>query len=172
MKDFNIYLTGHDKSYSITLNKRLTEFDIIIRSIAFRDGFSVDQALIVDSNVLGAWLQTFFASASAMTVKAEVTGEQKTVFEIAESGLSICAAVSAMIQYMIFSEALETEIDVPDIPLQATVLEQAESGLEICLTVPEMTYSISLGSGGTGLEIDAHVDGETKRVHEDVGSAV
>lgn len=117
MKDFNIYLTGHDKAYSITLNNRLTECDIIIRSIAFRDGFSVDHALVLDSEVLGTLLQNFFSASSSCVIQAESEGELKTVFESASSGFAVCSAAAAMLQYMIFPESIGAEISAADIPL-------------------------------------------------------
>ena len=166
MKNYDIFLLGHDKSYSITLHNRLTEWDILIRSIAYRDGILVQNTLILDSDVVRTLLNVFFQANSAFHLCASSEGEQKQSFESAENVILIGSSVSALLEKLIGKTENTIVLGAEDLPSILTVFESVVSDMQISQTLGEIFYTISFGQGESSMVLDALPAATQKQVFE------
>lgn len=81
------------QTYDIYLRKRLTEFDLIIRNLPYRDGLIVYDRMCLDAMVNYLHLQKFIIGDSDTTLSSEIDRLLEEVFNVFSNGMELSASV-------------------------------------------------------------------------------
>lgn len=79
------------QTYNIYLRKRLTEFDLIIRNLPYRDGLVIYNRMYLDAMVNYLYLQKFIVGDTDTKLVSEIDNLLERVFNIFSSGMELCA---------------------------------------------------------------------------------
>lgn len=172
------------KDFDIFLHHHLTECDLIIQSIPFRDGITVTDRMILDACLQGCKLMRIAAAQSNMELVARLDRIIKTCHE--KLDLPMVMDASAELKAMSVTHPIiePMEISAENLGTLATVLNHAETGMvmsveplvtKIAKSLGHMNARIVLGSDtiGTlkksiltlrsGMCLDAGLDGDLKK---------
>lgn len=142
------------KEFDIYLNKRLTECDIIVYSIPYRDGLTAVNKLILESCLENYILQKFVAVQTGSELVSHIDKMIKTCYE--RLGISAQIDVSAEFQthYTTYPTGAAIDICAADIASSATVFAQAECALQINAAPLLAFVGKSVGKGFAVIEPD------------------
>lgn len=145
------------KEFDIYLNKRLTECDIIVYSIPYRDGLTAVNKLILESCLENYILQKFVAVQTGSELVSHIDKMIKTCYE--RLGVSAQIDVSAEFQthYTAYPTDASIDICVADIASSATVFAQAEGALQINAAPLLAFVGKSVGKGSSVIEPDVEL---------------
>lgn len=79
------------QTYNIYLRKRLTEFDLIIRNLPYRDGLVIYNRMYLDAMVNYLYLQKFIVGDTDTKLVSEIDNLLERVFNIFSSGMELGA---------------------------------------------------------------------------------
>lgn len=79
------------QTYNIYLRKRLTEFDLIIRNLPYRDGLVIYNRMYLDAMVNYLYLQKFIVGDTDTKLVSEIDNLLERVFNIFSSGMKLGA---------------------------------------------------------------------------------
>ena len=151
------------KEFDIYLNKRLTECDIIVYSIPYRDGLTAVNRLIIESCLESYTLQKFIAVQTGSALVSHIDEMIKTCYERLNWGTEINVSAQFQTHYALYQDAVPIEIDVDNIPLLATTFAAAESALQVN-AAPLLAYiAKSVGRGSSTIEFDTEVRNTLKQ---------
>ena len=74
------------QTYNIYLRRRLTEFDLIIRNLPYRDGLVIYNRMYLDAMVNYLYLQKFIVGDTDTKLVSEIDNLLERVFNIFSSG--------------------------------------------------------------------------------------
>lgn len=117
------------KEFDIYLRDRLTQCDIIVYSIPFRDGLTVTNRLILESCLESYVLQKFIAVQTGSELVSHIDKMIKTCYERLNLGVSLGANAEFKKLSTIYPNQTEIELYVDSIDSAATVFAAAESQL-------------------------------------------
>lgn len=145
------------KEFDIYLNKRLTECDIIVYSIPYRDGLTAVNKLILESCLENYILQKFVAIQTGSELISHIDKMIKTCYE--RLGLSVQIKASAKFQThcTAYPTGMSIDISANDIASSATIFAQAEGKLQINATPLLAFIGKSAGKGSSALEPDVEL---------------
>ena len=145
------------KEFDIYLNKRLTECDIIVYSIPYRDGLTAMNRLVLESCLDSYVLQKFIAVQTGSELISHIDEMIKTCYERLNCGVRLGASAEFQTHYTMYQDTSAIEIHAADIPMLSTSFAAAESALQVNAQ-PLLAYiGKSPGKGsselGVGLEL-------------------
>lgn len=172
------------KDFDIFLHRHLTECDLVIQSIPFRDGITVTDRMILDACLQGCKLMRIAAAQSNMELVAQLDRIIKTCHE--RLGLQTVMDASAELKAMsITHPTIEPiELSAENLGMLATVLNRAEDKMvmsveplvtKIAKSLGRMNGQIVLAADTTGtlkksiltlrsgMYLDAGLDGDLKK---------
>ena len=82
------------QTYNIYLRKRLTEFDLIIRNLPYRDGLVIYNRMYLDAMVNYLYLQKFIVGDTDTKLVSEIDNLLERVFNIFSSGMELVQNLS------------------------------------------------------------------------------
>lgn len=154
MKDYKLYLR-RDRTIDINLmtRSRLTECNLNISSIPFREIIEAYDAIIVDSHVEDTYLRGFFKVDEGMVVHSEIDQIIRNVMERGESALVIDsrADFSATKDIDLVQDAVLISCGTTE--LHATGFVKADDAIVFSVLPLEAELRYSLGSATNLLEL-------------------
>lgn len=143
------------KEFDIYLNKRLTECDIIVYSIPYRDGLTAINRLILESCLENYLLQKTVAVQSGSELISHIDKMIKTCYERLGNSVQIDVSAEFQTHYTAYPTGTMIDICAADIVSSATVFNQADGVLQIN-TSPLLAFvGKSVGRGFSVIEPDA-----------------
>lgn len=168
MREFDIYLDDRaTKQFDVYLKDRLTQCDIFVYNLSFRDGISVTNRLILEACLDYYILQKLIAVNAGSTLVAHIDEMIKTVREMISVGQEINSSALFSAEKAIRINN-KTEIVIPSFEMLETVTNEAEGSLLLFPSVLDIMSSKSLGSGESSMIMDSAVLGVVERVHEEI----
>lgn len=150
------------KEFDIYLNNRLTECDIMVYSIPFRDGITAIHRMILESCIESYTLQKFVALQTHSELVQHIDKMLKTCYE----KLSLCSELDASASFHVHYTASETELPLEltaeKIEALSNMFTTVESAIEMGVSPATFYTGVSGGSGSSSIEIAAEVAGDTK----------
>lgn len=145
------------KDFDIFLHRHLTECDLIIQSIPFRDGISVTDRMILNAYLEGCKLMRIAAVRSDMEIVAKIDEIIKTCYEKLEASMVMDASADFKIRGVMSLVNEPMELSVENLGTLSTVLNRVETGM-IMYAGPLMTkISKTLGRIDSKIELNANV---------------
>lgn len=151
------------KEFDIYLNKRVTECDIIVYSIPYRDGLTVINRLILECCLESYALQKFIAIQTGSELTSHIDEMLKICRERLSFGLRLDASVDFQTHYALYSDMSAIQIGAEDLSVLETSFAAAESAL--CLSAAPILAFVgkSLGTGSSAIEFNSYVTNTLKR---------
>ena len=160
------------KEFDIYLNRRLTECDIIVYSIPYRDGLTVMERLILQTCLESYTLQKFVAIESGSELVSHIDEMIKTCYEKLNAPVSFNATAGFEVHY-----ALN--------PVPSNIVLQADTAQSLCNTfasapnILELTASSvyaqtkkSFGRAHSEIELDVELKESLKNAIEQARSQI
>ena len=149
------------KEFDIYLNNRLTQCDIIVYSIPYRDGLTAMNKLILESCIEEYTLMKFIAMQTESELVSHIDEMLKTCLERLSLGVDINASAKFNVLYAARPEPALIEISADDVKMLATSFTDANSALQIT-AAPLLAYiGKSVGNGESTIVFDVQAS-ETK----------
>lgn len=145
------------KEFDIYLNKRLTECDIIVYSIPFRDGLTIMDRLILESCIESYTLQKFVAVQTGSELVQHIDKMLKTCYEKLNWGVRLDADAEFEVHYSIYPEDAGVVINADKLSHMATMFADAESAIQFGVAPIRAGIAKSVGYGSSNIEIDSTV---------------
>lgn len=157
------------KEFDIYLNNRLTQCDIIVYSIPYRDGLTAMNKLILESCIEEYTLMKFIAMQTESELVSHIDEMLKICCERLTLDTNIDASAKFNVLYAAHPEPATIELSADEVKMLATSFTDAESAMQI-VAAPLLAYvGKSVGSGESAIELDATVS-EVKRSIEKFSS--
>ena len=146
------------KEFDIYLNKRLTECDIIVYSIPFRDGLTATNRMILESCLESYTLQKFIAVETGSELVSHIDKMIKTCNERLHMASTWDIDLEFQTHYVLNPVPTIIEIE-PNDDLQTlrNMFMSVEDKLQITAASIDAMVAKSLGEGGSRMNIDAEV---------------
>lgn len=144
------------KDFDIFLHRHLTECDLIIQSIPFRDGISVTDRMILNAVLQGCKLLRIAAAQSGIEMAAKVDKTIKTCYE----KLGISSVIDASAEFKargvmpLVNEPIE--ISAENLGTLSTVLTKVET--QMVMSVNPLITRIAKSLGHMDVRIDSDVN--------------
>lgn len=145
------------KEFDIFLNKRLTECDVIVYSIPYRDGLTIVNRLLLESCLESYTLQKFVAAQFGSELVAHIDEMIKTCYERLNLGVGIGASAEFKKLYTAYPQESGMEITQEKVKLLSVSFTDAESTLQIATTPLAAQIAKSAGRGSTGVIMNQSV---------------
>lgn len=157
------------KEFDIYLNNRLTQCDIIVYSIPYRDGLTAMNKLILESCIEEYTLMKFIAMQTESELISHIDEMLKICCERLTLDTNLDASAKFNVLYAAHPEPATIELSADEVKMLATSFTDAESAMQI-VAAPLLAYvGKSVGSGESAIELDATVS-EVKRSIEKFSS--
>lgn len=160
------------KEFDIFLNKRLTECDIIVYNIPYRDGLTAFNRIVLDCCLNSYLLNKFIAVKAGSELVAHIDEMIETVYEKLNYGVGICAETEVSPHYAISVDKSSVVLKNDDIGLLATVAERATNQLILAAQPLNAMIAKSLGSGTSSIVFSQEIGNILKYCVERVESGV
>lgn len=146
------------KEFDIYLNKRLTECDIIVYSIPFRDGLTATNRMILESCIESYTLQKFIAVATDSELISHIEKMIKICRERLNLGTALGADAEFQTHYVLNPTPAPIEVaTVDDLQTIRTMFAVAENKLQITAASVDAMVAKSLGGGQSAINLDANI---------------
>lgn len=160
------------KEFDIYLNKRLTECDILVYSIPFRDGLTTMSRLILESCIESYTLQKFVAAQTGSHLISHIDDMLKICYERLNCGTNINISTDFQTHYVIAPSPNHIEIGTNEIRQMASLFTNVENSIRIATSSIYAGIAKSGGNGHSEVEIDAEVQNTLKRGIESASASV
>lgn len=154
------------KEFDIFLNKRLTECDIIVSAIPYRDGLTIIDRIILECCLETYLLQKFIAVQSDSELTAHIDEMIKTCYEKLNFGIELSADAEFSSTSYIQPIHSEIELSADPVKLFAETYEQVTSDIELAVDPFKPTLKKYLGGGSSTIEQDVELRKIIKRCME------
>lgn len=145
------------KEFDIFLNKRLTECDIIVYSIPYRDELTIVDRLILESCLESYILQKFVALQFGSELVAHIDEMIKTCYEKLNLGVEIGASVAFQKHNSIYPKEIGVEISQEKVKLLSVLLTDAENAIQIATAPLLAQIAKSPGRGSSEIILEQSV---------------
>jgi hypothetical protein len=145
------------KEFDIYLKRRITECDLIVYSLPYRDGLTATNRIILESCIESYTLQKFVAMQFGSELVSHIDKMIKTCYERLNWGTAISADAVFQTHYIMNPEASAVELAVEDIPALETMFAEAESCMILNAAPLLANIAKSLGHGHTAIAFDGGV---------------
>ena len=147
------------KEFDIYLRRRLTECDLLVYSIPYRDGISVTSRLVLETLLSGYILYKFAAAQTGTEMNAHINQMMKLCLEKLSLGTELSVSASFESQAKLYLENTPVVIDTPTIDTLEQVLNEMESKLVLAAEPLAIQAASSTGRGDFPLRRDAYHHG-------------
>lgn len=151
------------KEFDIFLHRHLTECDLVIQSIPFRDGISVTDRMILDASLQGCRMLRVAAAQSDMEISAKIDKTIKTCYEKLGTPTVMDASVDFKARGMMSLVNEPIEISAENLGTLSTVLAGMETEMIMHASPLVTMIEKSLGRISSQIELDANVADTFKR---------
>lgn len=152
------------KEFDIYLNNRLTQCDIIVYSIPFRDGLTAANRLILESCLESYVLQKFIAVQTNSELVSHIDEMIKICIERLSLGTSLEASVNFQTHYVLNPTPAVIEIaPVDNLETLRTMFTSVDNAMQIAIAPVNAMVAKSLGGGSSDLVVDVDVRDVLKR---------
>ena len=158
------------KEFDIYLNERLTQCDIIVYSIPYRDGLTVMNRLILETCLESYTLQKFIAVQSGSMLVSHIDKMIKTCLERLNNGVVLDTSAEFQVHYSLRPQTTALELSAERLRTMATVYAGVESALQLTSGPVSAYVKKPFGQGKSGIEIVSNVEATVKHDFEKVGS--
>lgn len=145
------------KEFDIYLKRRITECDLIVYSLPYRDGLTATNRIILESCLESYTLQKFVAMQLGSELVSHIDKMIKTCYERLNWGTTINANAVFQTHYTMNPGASVVELAVEDIPALETMFAEAESRMVLNAAPLLANVAKSLGYGQTAIAFDGGV---------------
>ena len=145
------------KEFDIYLKRRITECDLIVYSLPYRDGLTATNRIILESCLESYTLQKFVAMQLGSELVSHIDKMIKTCYERLSWGTTINASAAFQTLYTMNPESSVVELAVEDIPALETMFAEAESRMVLNAAPLLANIAKSLGYGQTAIAFDGGV---------------
>lgn len=158
------------KEFDIYLNERLTQCDIIVYSIPYRDGLTVMNRLILETCLESYTLQKFIAVQSGSMLVSHIDKMIKTCLERLNNGVVLGTSAEFQVHYSSYPEVNALELSAERLQTMAHTYASAQSALQIVSEPISAYVKKPFGRGQSGIEIVSNVEATFKRGFEEGAS--
>lgn len=150
------------KEFDIYLNNRLTQCDIIVYSIPYRDGLTVMNRIILESCLDNYLLQKFVAAQTSSELVAHIDEMIKICREKLSVGMAIGADVEMSVHYALSPEDAAIVLGQNNVSLTASSFIATENAVVLDVEPLLALVGKSLGGGESSILFDQSVYKEIK----------
>lgn len=162
-KEFDIFLHT-DKEFDIFLNNRLTQCDIIVYSIPFRDGLTAAHRMILESCLESYVLQKFIAVQTDSELVSHIDKMIKVCIERLNWGTSLDVSADFHAHYVLNPTPSIIEIAPPDnLETLRTMFTSVDNQFQIAVAPLNAMTAKSLGGGSSVMHQSINVKDVLKR---------
>lgn len=151
------------KEFDIYLRKHLTECDLLVYSIPYRDGISVTNRLILEAALNSYTLQKF----AAVQMKSELVAHIDEMIKLCLERLNMETVIGSSAEFeahsKLYIEDMPLIIDVSSIEMLERMMNDVESGLVLAVEPLVAQLAVSTGRGEFPLTVDSSVTDTFKR---------
>ncbi len=160
------------REYDVYLRQRLTEADVIIRSIPLRDGISVTNRIMLETMLRYYTLQKFVAARMESALVTEIDGVLSRIFSLIgqETELRIDAEFAARYKNELERNGIELSLD--DVAGYLHGFLAVSDAMALTLSDIETGTKVSLGEGENRIGLESLCRGDVKRAMERASSAL
>ena len=151
------------KEFDIYLNEHLTQCDIIVYSIPYRDGLTVMERLIIETCLESYLLQKFVAVQSGSVLVSHIDRMIKTCLERLNNGIEIGTSAEFQVHYSSYPDTTALEVNAGRLSLLAHAYASAENTLQITTSPIDAYVKKSFGRGQSAIEVVSNVEATFKR---------
>lgn len=145
------------KEFDIYLKKRITECDLIVCSLPYRDGLTATNRIILESCLESYILQKFAAVQLGSELVSHIDTMIKTCYERLNWNTSIDTSAVFHANYIMNPKGSVMELTVDNIPSLETMFAEAESRMILNAAPLIANIAKSLGYGKTAVTFDGSV---------------
>lgn len=150
------------KEFDIYLNNRLTECDIIVYSIPYRDGLTAIHKLILESCIESYTLQKFVAVQTGSELVHHIDEMLKTCYERLNYATELDVTATFQTHYSLYSNTAGITVSAECIETLSNLFAKAESAMQLTAQ-PVMAYTgKSGGNAESSLVINAALEKDIK----------
>lgn len=150
------------KEFDIYLNNRLTECDILVYSIPYRDGLTAIHKLILESCIESYTLQKFVAVQTGSELVHHIDEMLKTCYERLNYATEFDVTATFQTHYSLYSDTAGIIMSAECIETLSNLFAKAESAMQLTAQ-PVMAYTgKSGGNAESSLVINAALEKDIK----------
>ena len=150
------------REFDIYLNNRLTQCDIIVYSIPYRDGLTVMNRIILESCLDNYLLQKFVAMQTSSELVAHIDEMIKICHEKLSVGTTIDVDAEVSVHYTLFPECADIILEANNISLTASSFIATENPIELGVEPLQAIVGKSIGGGQSSILFDQSIYKEIK----------
>lgn len=154
------------KEFDLHLRNRLTECDIIVYSIPYRDGLTAMNRVILGSCLENYKLQKFIALQTGSSLITHIDEMIKTCYERLGLNANIAADVGFETHYALCPQGQGVALCAQNAKLLASAFIQAQGALGIGAAALSVSVGKSIGGGETAILPEAQIRTLLKRAIE------
>lgn len=160
------------KEFDIYLNRRLTECDIIVYSIPYRDGLTVMERLILQTCLESYTLQKFIAAETGSELVSHIDKMIKTCHERLNHNITIDSTADFEVHYALNPIPSRVVFQEDVAQTLCNTFASAQNVLELYAAPVLAQTKKSFGSGHSEIQLDLELKEPLKRAIEQVHSQV
>lgn len=150
------------KEFDIYLNNRLTECDILVYSIPYRDGLTAIHKLILESCIESYTLQKFVAVQTGSELVHHIDEMLKTCYERLNYVTELDVTATFQTHYSLYSDTAGIIVSAECVETLSNLFAKAESAMQLTAQ-PVMAYTgKSGGNAESSLVINAALEKDIK----------
>ena len=150
------------KEFDIYLNNRLTECDILVYSIPYRDGLTAIHKLILESCIESYTLQKFVAMQTGSELVHHIDEMLKTCYERLNYVTELDVTATFQTHYSLYSDTAGIIVSAECVETLSNLFAKAESAMQLTAP-PVMAYTgKSGGNAESSLVINAALEKDIK----------
>ena len=150
------------KEFDIYLNNRLTECDILVYSIPYRDGLTAIHKLILESCIESYTLQKFVAVQTGSELVHHIDEMLKTCYERLSYATELDVTATFQTHYSLYSDTAGIIMSAECVETLSNLFAKAESAMQLTAQ-PVMAYTgKSGGNAESSLVINAALEKDIK----------
>lgn len=150
------------KEFDIYLNNRLTECDILVYSIPYRDGLTAIHKLILESCIESYTLQKFVAMQTGSELVHHIDEMLKTCYERLSYATELDVTATFQTHYSLYSDTAGIIMSAECVETLSNLFAKAESAMQLTAQ-PVMAYTgKSGGNAESSLVINAALEKDIK----------
>jgi hypothetical protein len=158
------------KVFDVYLNRRVTECDLFINSLQYRDTLSVYDRLIINSVLQSYLLQKFIAVRTGSVLTAHIDEMIKRCYELLRAGVKLDAEASFSAVKPADIEASTIELSTEDVSLLAQSFTDAEDAIILAAEPLLVSLAHSFSEMRSGIVLSAEAElAQWKHLRTDSG---
>lgn len=142
------------QTYNIYLRKRLTEFDLIIRNLPYRDGLIIYNRMYLDAMVNYLTLQKYIIGDSDVQLSSEIDDLLERVYNIFSSGMELGAELEVFAAKPT-GGSTSAVLSTNETEVHKETFNTFQNVTQLLTSALKYDIAKSLGSGATEMELSS-----------------